>query len=85
MEMQEERSSWWAMSEYRSDILLVANRLLEFSDGGPQPTYEEEEFIEALDRMERRLDDAPIEFNRREVNSALRKIGKETKCTSESR
>lgn len=88
MELQEERSSWWALSEYRSDILLVANRLLQVYDGGPQPTYEEEEFIEALDRMERRLDDAPIEFNRREVNVALQKIGrtkKETKCTSESR
>jgi hypothetical protein len=60
MELQEERSSWWAMSEYRSDILLVAKRLLEFYGGGPQPTYEEEEFIEALDRMEKRLDDAPI-------------------------
>lgn len=88
MELMEERSSWCAMSEYRSDILLVAKRLLEFYDGGPKPSYEEEEFIEALDRMERRLDDAPIEFNRREVNAALRRIakmGKEPECTSESR
>jgi len=81
----EERSSWSALEQMRDDMLLVAERLLEFYRGGPRPTYEEDEFMDALERMREREENAPIPFNRREVNAALRKMIKETPCTSESK
>jgi len=39
----------------------------------------------ALERMHDRLEDAPHAFDRRMVNLALRKLRKETTCTSASK
>ena len=85
LDLMEERSSWSELEQAHEDILLVAKRLLEFSQGGPPPTYEEDAFMEAMERMREREEDAPIPFNRREVNVALRKIIKERPCTSGSK
>jgi len=63
---------------------LVAQRLLDWYHGGPRPTYDDKEFSEATDRMHEWLENAPIAFNRRTVNAALRKKMKETTCTSAS-
>lgn len=70
----EERCSWEALEQVREDVLLVAKRLLDFLDGGPRPTYDDEEFMAALDRMHQRENDAPIAFSRRAVNAALRAL-----------
>ena len=86
-----ERFSWFALSEAREDVLLVGKRLLDFYNGGEPPTEDEEDFMEALERMNQRIEDAPIEFNRRAVNAALQKVvkpikaRKERPCTSESK
>ena len=42
--------------EAREDALLVARRLLDFYQGGPRPTYDDEEFVDAMDRMRNRLE-----------------------------
>ena len=85
LELMAERSSWSELEQAREDILLVAQRLLDVYQGAPPPTDAEEDFMEALERMREREEDAPIPFNRREVNAALRKIIKETPCTSVSK
>ena len=64
-------------------IPLVAQRLLDFCQGGPRPTYEEQDFEEAIERMRSRVENAPITFNRRAVNAALHQ--KEPPCTSASK
>lgn len=74
----EARSSFTAYEEAREDVLLVAEQLLEFYQGGPRPTVDDLEFMDALDRMRDRLDAAPIAFDRRAVNTALRQMSKET-------
>jgi len=90
-ELMAERFSWSAFCDAREDVLLVAQRLLDFYHGGPPPSYEEDDFMEALDRMNQCIEDAPIEFHRREVNAALQKVfkpikvRKERPCTSESK
>ncbi len=70
----EERYSWSSLVQLRDDMLLVAQRILAFYDGGPRPTYDDEELMAALDRMKERENDAPIAFSRRTVNSALRTL-----------
>lgn len=85
MELIAERCSWSELSQAREDILLVAQRLRDFCQGGPGPTDDDEEFVLALERINERLEDAPIPFDRRAVNAALRKLRKETLCTSESK
>src|SRR5512135_3267816 len=84
MNLMEERCSWSSLQEARDDALLVAQRLLDFYQGGPRPTYEDEEFVDAMERMNQRLENAPVPFKRREVNAALRKLIKEVRCTSAS-
>ncbi len=81
----EARYSWAAVEQMRADGLLVAQRLLAFYDGGPRPTYEDEEFVDALERMREREAAAPVTFNRRTVNTALRKLIKEPQCNSASK
>lgn len=70
----DERSSWPELLQARDDVLLVAERLLTFFDGGPRPTDDDDDFVVALERMHDRLEDAPVDFNRRTVNTALRTI-----------
>ncbi len=83
--LMEEHYSLLELLQAREDVLLVAQRLLEFYDGGPRPTTADEEFMTALERMRDRLENAPIAFNRRAVNVALSELRKETICTSASR
>jgi len=79
-----ERDSGMALLQALDDQALVAQRLLDWYDGGPRPTYDDTEFMAALDRMRDWLEDAPIPFNRRAVNAALRTQRKEPPCTSAS-
>jgi len=81
----EERCSWTELEQAHDDRLLVAQRLLAFSDGGPRPTEDKTEFIDALERMHERLEAVPISFSRRAVNAALCMMRKELPCTSVSR
>ena len=81
----DERCSWRAGEQAHDDLLLVAQRLLEFSEGGPRPTEDETEFMDALARMHERLEAVPSAFSRRAVNAALRLMRKERPCTSVSR
>jgi len=83
--MLDERCSWLELEQAHDDLLLVAQRLLEFSEGGPRPTEDETEFMDALERMHDRLEAVPIAFSRRAVNAALRMMRKELPCTSVSR
>jgi hypothetical protein len=80
-----ERSSWETLEQMREDVLLVAERLLAFYEGGPRPTYEDVEFMDALDRMHARSANAPVPFSRRMVNAVLRKLRKEPPCNSASK
>lgn len=68
----DERSSWPALLQVQDDVTLVAERLLAFMEGGPRPTDADSAFVAALDRMNHRLEEAPIAFKRRAVNAALR-------------
>lgn len=72
------RSSFTAYEEAREDVLLVAERILAWYEGGPRPTVDEPEFMDALDRMRDRLDAAPSAFDHRAVNRVLRHMHKET-------
>ena len=81
----DERCSWLELEQARDDLLLVAQRLLEFSEGGPRPTEDETEFMDALERMHERLEAVPSAFSRRAVNAALRIMRKEPPCTSASK
>lgn len=73
-ELMQERTSWSTLMQLQEDMALIAQRLLDFSQGGPRPTYEDDDFVEAVERLGAREEDAPIEFNRREINVALRKL-----------
>ncbi len=81
----EERCSWEELEQAREDLGLVAQRLLAFTEGGPRPTEEDIEFMDALERMHDRLEDVPTAFSRRTVNAAFRTMSKETLCTSASK
>ncbi len=81
----DERCSWLEVEQAREDVLLVAQRLLAFCEGGPRPTTDDDAFMAALERMHDRLEDAPITFDRRTVNAALRTMRKEPPCTSASK
>ncbi len=85
MSLMEERSSWPELWQAHDDVGLVAQRLLAWYEGGPRPTYDDDEFSVALERMHDRLEQAPRAFNRRTVNAALRKKRKKTPCTSASK
>lgn len=73
------------LEQMREDVLLVAERLLAFYEGGLRPTYEDIEFIDVLDRMHARSANAPVPFNRRTVNAALGRLRKEPPCNSASK
>ncbi len=84
----DERCSWSAVHDVQDDMAVVAQRLLDWYQGGPRPTYDDDEFSAAFERMRERLETAPITFNRRTVNAALRALGKKRKemsCASASR
>lgn len=74
MTLLEERSSLLELLQVREDMLLIAQRLLEYAEGGSRPTSNDREFLAALERLRVRQEDAPIAFNRRAVNTALRKL-----------
>ncbi len=76
----DERCSWQTLFQAHADIELVARRLLDFAEGGPQPTYADTEFMDALERMQARLLEVPTAFKRRSINRALRQLTKETLC-----
>jgi hypothetical protein len=66
--------AWPAWEQARADAAFVAERLLDWQQGGPRPTYDDEEFVAAFERMQARLADLPATFNRRAVNAALRQL-----------
>jgi hypothetical protein len=84
MDLMAERDSGLSLLQALDDQALVAQRLLDWYDGGPRPTYDDTEYMDALERMRDWLADALIPFNRRAVNTALRNMGKEPPCTSAS-
>jgi naringenin degradation protein FdeH len=59
--------------------------LLAFYDGGPRPTVDDGEFVQALERLQEREEQLPARFDRRAVNAALSALRKERSCTSTSR
>ncbi len=75
------RSSWQELEHAHADLLIVAQRLLAFAEGGPRPSEEDAAFMDALERMHDRLEAAPTTFNRRAVNTALRTMSEEPPCT----
>lgn len=85
MSFMDERYSWLEVEQAREDVLLVAQRLLAFTEGGPRPTTDDDAFMDALERMHDRLEAVSIAFSRRAVNAALRMMRKELPCTSVSR
>lgn len=51
--------SYDELDQARTDLLLVSQRLLAYSEGEPQPTADDAEFMDALDRMHGRLEARP--------------------------
>jgi hypothetical protein len=84
LDLMAERDSGMALLEALDDQTLIAQRLLDWYDGGPRPTYDDTEYMDALERMRDWLADAPIPFDRRAVNAALRSQRKESPCISAS-
>ncbi len=76
MDWRQARSSWETMLQLQEDMALVAGRIQRFLEGGERPTREDEQFAEALDRMEQRIDTDPEVFHRRPINAALRRLAK---------
>lgn len=72
-----EHYSWQSGWDLHDDMLLVAERLLAFYDGGLRPTRDDTEFIQALERLQQRQEELPARFDRRAVNVALFALGKE--------
>jgi hypothetical protein len=68
----DERSSWLVLLQVHDDVVLVAERLVAFLEGGPRLTDADTAFVAALDRRDHHLEEAPIAFNRRAINTALR-------------
>ena len=66
--------AWPEWEAAREDAALVAQRLLDWCHGGPRPTYDDREFIDALERMQERLAELPTAFDRRAVNATLRQL-----------
>jgi len=83
-ELLVERYSLLAMLQLQDDQVLIAQRLLAWYDGGARPTYDDTEYSEARERMRDWLQDAPVPFNRRAVNTTLRAPRKGSPCTSVS-
>ena len=83
-ELLVERYSLLAMLQLQDDQVLIAQRLLAWYDGGARPTYDDTEYSEARERMRDWLQDAPVPFNRRAVNTTLRAQRKGSPCTSVS-
>jgi len=83
-ELMAERDSGWALLQALDDQALIAQRLLDWYDGGPRPTDDDTDYMDALERMRDWLANAPIPLNRRAVNVALRQQRKEWPCTSAS-
>ena len=77
-----ERGSWRLMGEVYEAMAVVAGRVRDWQQGGPRPTWDDEAFSDALERMSDWLDGAPPAFSRRQVNVALRKLREEGPCTS---
>ena len=69
----EERCSWQRRGGSNDDIGLVAERLHAWQQGGPRPTEDDEEYVEALDRLREWLERCPQRSRRRAVNAALRR------------
>ncbi len=76
-ELVAERYSLLVLLQLQDDQALIAQRLLDWCDGGARPTYDDTEYLDALERLRDWLADAPIPFNRRAVNAALRTLRKE--------
>lgn len=66
--------AWPAWEQARADAAFVAQRLLDWYEGGPRPTYEDTAFVDAFERMRERLAELPTPFRRRAVNAALRQL-----------
>ncbi len=66
--------AWQEWEAAREDAALVAQRLLDWCHGGPRPTYDDGECIDALERMQERLAEVPTAFDRRAVNAARRQL-----------
>jgi len=77
--------SWQAGLDLYDDMLLIAERLLAFYEGGSRPTVDGGEFVQALERLQEREERLPVRFDRRAVNAALSAMRKERSCTSTSR
>lgn len=72
-----ELTSWDAVETLRADLGLIAEQILAFLNGGPRPTPDDPDLMDALERLQEREDWLPTPFDRRAVNVALRAIGKE--------
>ena len=70
-------TSWDAVEALRADMGLIAERVLAFLNGGPRPTVDDLDFMDAMDRFQEREEWLPTVFDRRAVNQTLRAIGKE--------
>jgi hypothetical protein len=78
----QERGSGSAMHEVSEATAVVAERICDWQQGGPQPSWDDEEFSSAMDRMSDWLDEAPAAFNRRAINAALREKCEKWTCSS---
>ena len=69
----DEHYSWLELEQAREDVFRSRSDSSNSPRAELRPTPDDAEFLEALERMRDRLEDAPIVFDRRAVNAALRK------------
>jgi len=70
-------TSWDAVETFEADMGLIVERVLAFANGGPRPTIDDGDFMDALERLQEREEWLPTAFDRRAVNQALRALRKE--------
>ena len=70
-------TSWDAVEALRADMGLIVERVLAFANGGPRPTVDDFDFMDAVDRLQEREEWLPTVFDRRAINRALRTLRKE--------
>ncbi len=72
-----ELTSWDAVEALRADMGLIVERVLAFANGGPRPTIDDFDFMDAVEQLQEREEWLPTAFDRRAINRALRTLQKE--------
>lgn len=71
-----ERTSWDSLDPLHAAMQLIIERVQTFAAGGPRPTIDDDDFMDALDQLDDWEAWMPIAFDRRAVNQAFHALGR---------